>query len=94
MSVNASCVAPVGGSGMSNGYGRVTVVVLSTAVAVALAMSSARAETAAQREACKPDVFRFCSEFIPNHAAIVACLERNSDHLSSACRAVFDSKPK
>ena len=74
--------------------GRVAVVVLGAAVAVALTLSSARAETSAQREACKPDVFRLCSEFIPNHTAIVACLERNSDHLSPACRAVFDSKPK
>jgi len=50
--------------------------------------------TLAQRNACKPDVFRLCQEFIPDHAAITACLQRNTAHLNPECRAVFDAKSK
>ena len=39
--------------------------------------------------ACTPDVFRLCSQFIPNRDPIVACLIRSRPHLSPACRAVF-----
>lgn len=48
----------------------------------------------AQRRACKPDVFRLCGEFIPDHAAITACLKRQLDELSPACRAVFEDRLK
>ncbi|WP_213736891.1 hypothetical protein [Bradyrhizobium sp. dw_411] len=50
--------------------------------------------TLAQRNACKPDVFRLCQQFIPDHAAITACLQRNTAHLNPDCRAVFEAKPK
>jgi hypothetical protein len=46
--------------------------------------------TLAQRRACEPDVFRLCSEFIPDHAAITTCLERNKARLNPDCRAVFE----
>ena len=48
----------------------------------------------AQRRACKPDVFRLCSEFIPNRTAITNCLQRNKPRLSPDCRAVFEGKLK
>ena len=56
-----------------------------------LAATAADAEegTLAQRNACKPDVFRLCSSFIPDPAAITNCLERNRAKLSPACHAVF-----
>jgi hypothetical protein len=50
--------------------------------------------TLAQRNACKPDVFRLCQQFIPDHAAITACLQRNTAHLNPDCKAVFEAKPK
>ena len=46
--------------------------------------------TAAQRTACRPDVFRFCAGEIPNVARITACMRRNKANLSDACKAVFD----
>jgi len=46
--------------------------------------------TFAQRRACEPDVLRLCSEFIPDHAAITSCLERNKPRLNADCRAVFE----
>jgi hypothetical protein len=41
------------------------------------------------QSACTPDVFRLCSQFIPNRGPIVACLVRSRALLSPACRAVF-----
>ncbi|MFZ5691241.1 MAG: hypothetical protein ACOY5F_08280 [Pseudomonadota bacterium] len=42
--------------------------------------------TAAQREACEGDAFRFCSEFIPIVHMIENCLSRNLKKLSPACQ--------
>ncbi|WP_336491726.1 hypothetical protein [Methylobacterium nigriterrae] len=54
--------------------------------------AASRAEpTAAQREACTPDVLRLCSSEIPNVAGITACLRREKLRLSPGCRAVFNS---
>jgi len=50
--------------------------------------------TLAQRNACKPEVFRLCQQFIPDHVAITACLQRNAAHLNPDCKAVFEVKPK
>jgi hypothetical protein len=44
-----------------------------------------------QQAACTPDVFRLCSEQIPDVNRIVICLRQNTPQLSGACRAVFDS---
>ena len=41
------------------------------------------------RRACTPDVFRLCSEFIPNADKITACLKAKHSQLSPACKAVF-----
>jgi hypothetical protein len=49
-------------------------------------------ETYAQRQACKPDVWRLCSAFIPRRAPITDCLERNMSRLSEPCRAVFEGR--
>lgn len=46
--------------------------------------------TAAQRKACRPDVWRLCAAEVPNVNAITRCLERNKPRLSSDCQAVFD----
>jgi len=43
----------------------------------------------AQRLACTPDVFRLCSQFIPDVDNIVGCLRHQRPHLSPACHAVF-----
>jgi hypothetical protein len=44
-----------------------------------------------QQMACTPDVWRFCSDQVPDVNRIVACLQQNSSSLSSGCRAVFQS---
>lgn len=44
-----------------------------------------------QQMACTPDVWRLCSDQIPDTNRIVACLQQNAPNLSSGCRAVFQS---
>jgi len=50
--------------------------------------------TFAQRNACKPDVFRLCKEFIPHRTAVTDCLECNKQRLNPDCQAVFTHKLK
>jgi hypothetical protein len=47
--------------------------------------------TMEQQMACTPDVWRLCSDRIPDVNRIVACLQQNTPQLSSGCRAVFQS---
>jgi hypothetical protein len=44
-----------------------------------------------QQMACTPDVWRLCSDQIPDASRIVACLRQNTPQLSNNCRAVFES---
>ena len=43
-----------------------------------------------QQMACTPDVWRLCSDMVPDVNRIVGCLRQNTSQLSSNCRAVFD----
>ena len=60
-----------------------------------VAQSAASAEeyrgTMEQQMACTPDVWRLCSDQIPDVSRITACLQQNTPQLSSGCRAVFQS---
>jgi hypothetical protein len=47
--------------------------------------------TMEQQMACTPDVWRLCSDQIPDVNRITACLQQNTPQLSSGCRAVFQS---
>jgi hypothetical protein len=55
------------------------------------AFSQENRGTFEQQMACTPDVFRLCSEQIPDANRIVACLRQNTSLLSGGCRAVFES---
>jgi hypothetical protein len=44
-----------------------------------------------QQMACTPDVWRLCSDQIPDVNRIVTCLRQNTPQLSNGCRAVFES---
>lgn len=45
--------------------------------------------TMTQQDACRPDVFRLCSSFIPDVGGIVACLRGSEARLSEACHQVM-----
>ena len=72
-------------------------IVLSLAVAIAGigAVTSASSQeyrgTWEQQMACTPDVWRLCSDQVPDVGRIVTCLRQNTPQLSSNCRAVFES---
>ena len=72
--------------------------ILSLAIAIGgglAAQSPASAQeyrgTWEQQMACTPDVWRLCSEQVPDVNRIVACLRQNTPQLSNNCRAVFES---
>ncbi|RJF73962.1 hypothetical protein [Rhodopseudomonas palustris] len=46
--------------------------------------------TQAQREACMPDAFRLCGQFIPDSGRIESCLRAAGPRLSPACYVVFN----
>lgn len=46
--------------------------------------------TQAQREACTPDAFRLCGQYIPDSSRIESCLRDAGPRLSPACYAVFN----
>ncbi len=59
-------------------------------LASAWSVSGASAQGAQDAEyACRPDVFRLCSQFIPNSGPITQCLKRNVRNLSPECRTAF-----
>jgi hypothetical protein len=74
-------------------------IVLSLALAmvsVGALQSSAFAQeyrgTWEQQMACTPDVWRLCSDQVPDVGRITACLRQNTPQLSNNCRAVFESQ--
>jgi hypothetical protein len=77
---------------------RVQRIVLSLAISIGgeiAAQSPAFSEeyrgTWEQQMACTPDVWRLCSDQIPDVGRIVTCLRQNTPQLSNNCRAVFES---
>jgi hypothetical protein len=66
---------------------------VSMALAVfAIGSGAASAQgTMQQQDACRPDVFRLCSSYIPDVGEIVACLRDHEPRLSEACRQVMFS---
>ena len=71
---------------------------LSIAVAVLATGFSATAFaqnlTAEQRAACKPDFDKYCTGTIPGGGRIIACLNKQHDALSDACKKVLDAQRK
>ena len=60
-------------------------------VAAGPAQSEEYRGTWEQQMACTPDVWRLCSDQIPDVNRIVACLQQNTPSLGNSCRAVFQS---
>ncbi|MBR0755540.1 hypothetical protein JQ604_25450 [Bradyrhizobium jicamae] len=62
-----------------------------TAAAMTPVLSQEYRGTWEQQMACTPDVWRLCSDQVPDVGRIVACLRQNTPQLSNGCRAVFES---
>jgi hypothetical protein len=72
----------------------IAVLVLATVFSSAAFSSAAFAQTltAAQRTACKADYNKYCSGTTPGGGRIIACLDKQRDALSEACRKVLDAQ--
>jgi hypothetical protein len=68
-----------------------TIAVGGAAVLQGTAYAQDNRGTMEQQIACTPDVWRLCSDQIPDVNRIVGCLRQNTPQLSAPCRAVFDS---
>ncbi|MGY4476964.1 hypothetical protein [Bradyrhizobium sp. USDA 3364] len=66
---------------------------LISAVALA-APANGQGYTPDQQQACTPDAFRLCGPEIPDVDRITACMIRNKDQLSPACRVFFRADPE
>lgn len=66
------------------------------AVALALAVPAASAQefSAEQRAACKGDYDQFCKGTMPGGGRVLACLSKNNDRLSAACKKVVAEAKK
>jgi hypothetical protein len=64
--------------------------ILGVAVCVTAVPTPGSTQTAAERAACTPDVFRLCAEEIPNVRRIIACMRVRRARLSGHCRPIFD----
>lgn len=64
---------------------------ITIASAALLFASSAMAQqmTAAQRDACKGDYEKFCKGTAPGGGRIIACLAKQNDNLTPACKNVL-----
>jgi hypothetical protein len=73
--------------------------IIALAVVLTLgAVTSASAQgqgDARERAACRPDVMRFCKQFVKDNnedvVSILNCLESNRSRISKACSAVLAS---
>jgi hypothetical protein len=64
-------------------------------VAFALGFSSAafaQALTAEQRAACQADYAKYCKGTMPGGGRIIACLNKQRDQISDACKKVIDAQ--
>lgn len=50
--------------------------------------------TAEQRNACKGDYEKFCTGIMPGGGRIIACLAKQSDKLTAACKKVLAAAEK
>ena len=53
---------------------------------------SASAQAADSRGACKTDYDKFCVGIAPGGGRVVACLNKQRDQLSDACKKALDSR--
>jgi cysteine rich repeat protein len=67
---------------------------LSFLVISSLAVQAQDAPPAGAREACKPDMQKFCADVKPGGGRIIACLRDHKDQLSQACSDAMASAAK
>jgi hypothetical protein len=74
--------------------GRLALLPVLAVLATFAAQPAAAQGTSEQRDACESDAISLCGEFIPNVAAIEACMKRKIKSLSPACRVVMSGSSR
>jgi hypothetical protein len=69
-------------------------IVLTAALLTASNAAFAQDLTAAQRDACMGDYEKFCKSVTPGGGRIIACLAKESDKLTPACKKVLEAAEK
>jgi Cysteine rich repeat len=69
--------------------------VLTAAALISISQTAFAQElTAAQRDACMGDYQKYCKSVIPGGGRIIACLAKESDKLTPACKKVLEAAEK
>jgi len=70
---------------------RLAFVVLAVAIGFSGA-AVAQTLTAEEQAACKADFQKYCKGTVPGGGRIIACLNKQRDHLAAACKKVLDAQ--
>jgi hypothetical protein len=68
--------------------------ILAAAVLCLSQAASAQEMTAAQRDACMDDYEKYCKGVTPGGGRIIACLAKESDKITPACKKVLTAAEK
>ena len=69
-------------------------IILTAALLSASGAAFAQQLTAAQRDACMGDYQKYCKNVAPGGGRIIACLAKQSDRLTPACKKVLGEAEK
>jgi hypothetical protein len=69
-------------------------IILTAALLTASSAAFAQDLTAGQRDACMGDYEKFCKSVTPGGGRIIACLAKESDKLTPACKKVLEAAEK
>ncbi|KJC60408.1 hypothetical protein UP10_12300 [Bradyrhizobium sp. LTSPM299] len=69
-------------------------IMLTAALLSASNAAFAQQLTAAQRDACMGDYRKYCKDVTPGGGRIIACLAKESDKLTPACKKVLGEAEK
>ncbi|MBR1284130.1 hypothetical protein JQ597_18945 [Bradyrhizobium sp. AUGA SZCCT0177] len=69
-------------------------VILTATTLLCASQAFAQELTAAQRDACMGDYQKYCKSVTPGGGRIIACLSKESDKLTPACKKVLQAAEK
>lgn len=91
-------IAPAGGRArkieMTKGKPMLRTLLAAAALLCLSEAAFAQELTAAQRDACMGDYEKYCKSVVPGGGRIIACLAKESDKLTPACKKVLEAAEK